>query len=102
MISILTNRNKKSQSSGPSQSSVWHMRLEVFWIRKASLTTDIVLVTAQIALRITGTAMEGGIMGMIIHTVASLAEIKAEVDCKAQDENKLTAFRLNVIGGTHG
>lgn len=41
-------------------------------------------------------------MGMIIHTVASLAEIKAEADCKAQDENKLTAFRLNVIGGTHG
>lgn len=38
-------------------------------------------------------------MGMIIHTVASLAEIKAEADCKAQDENKLTAFRLNVIGG---
>lgn len=36
-------------------------------------------------------------MGMIIHTVASLAEIKAEADCKAQDENKLTAFRLNVI-----
>ena len=58
--------------------------------------------TAQIALRITGTAMEGGIMGMIIHTVASLAEIKAEADCKAQDENKHTAFRLNVIGGAHG
>ena len=72
------------------------------WIRKASLTTDIVPVTAQIALRIMGIAMEGGIMGMIIHTAVSLAEIKAEADCKAQDENKHTAFRLNVIGGAHG
>ena len=41
-------------------------------------------------------------MGMIIHTAVSLAEIKAEADCKAQDENKHTAFRLNVIGGAHG
>ena len=49
-----------------------------------------------------GIAMEGGIMGMIIHTAVSLAEIKAEADCKAQDENKRTAFRLNVIGGAHG
>ncbi len=71
-------------------------------IRKASLTTDIVPVTAQIALRIMGIAMEGGIIGMIIHTAVSLAEIKAEADCKAQDENKHTAFRLNVIGGAHG
>ena len=30
-----------------------------------------------------GIAMEGGIMGMIIHTAVSLAEIKAEADCKA-------------------
>ena len=55
--------------------------LAFFWIRKASLTTDIVPVTAQIALRIMGIAMEGGIMGMIIHTAVSLAEIKAEEDC---------------------
>ena len=102
MRSILTNRSKRSQSSDSSQSSGWHLRLEVFWIRKASLTTDIVPVTAQIALRIMGIAMEGGIMGMIIHTAVSLAEIKAEADCKAQDENKHTAFRLNVIGGAHG
>ena len=79
------NRSKRSQSSDSSQSSGWHLRLEVFWIRKASLTTDIVPVTAQIALRIMGIAMEGGIMGMIIHTAVSLAEIKAEADCKAQD-----------------
>lgn len=78
------------------------MRLEVFWIRKTSRTTDVVPVTAQIALRIMGIAMEDGIMGMTIHTAASLAEIKAEADCKAQDENKRTAFRLNMIGGTHG
>ena len=93
---------QKEPSSDSSQSSGWHLRLEVFWIRKASLTTDIVPVTAQIALRIMGIAMEGGIMGMIIHTAVSLAEIKAEADCKAQDENKHTAFRLNVIGGAHG
>ena len=88
----MTNRSKKSQSSGSSQSSVWHLRLEVFWIRNASLTTDIVLVTAQIALRITGTAMEGGIMGMIIHTVASLAEIKAEADCKHRMKTNALLF----------
>ena len=92
MRSILTNRSKRSQSSDSSQSSGWHLRLEVFWIRKASLTTDIVPVTAQIALRIMGIAMEGGIMGMIIHTAVSLAEIKAEADCKHRMKTNALLF----------
>lgn len=66
--------------------------MEVFWIRKASLTTDIVPVTAQIALRIMGIAMEGGIMGMIIHTAVSLAEIKAEADCKHRMKTNALLF----------
>ena len=67
-----------------------------------SITTVAVTVTAPTAHRTTDTDMGAGIMAMTMCTDVSLAEIKAEVDCKAQDENKLTAFRLNVIGGTHG
>ena len=60
------------------------------------------MVTALIAHRTMVTVMVAGIMGITTNTAVSLAEIKAEADCKAQDENKHTAFRLNVIGGAHG
>ena len=84
------------QSLDSSRSSVWQLRLEVFWIRKACLTTDIVPVTAQIALRIMDIAMVDGIMVMTTRMVASLAETKAEVDynflMKHRLRNKHTIF----------
>ncbi len=82
MMLTLKCQSKTSQISGSSQNLAWHLRLAVFWERKASLTTDAVPVTVQIALRIMGIAMGDGIMDMTIHTVASLAGTKVEADCE--------------------